>query len=76
MSKLIADLQHLKSDVQHLHDDIEHLGKDLETLAEKTGLDKNELPGLSDLKDHMNDLDAHTHDMLNHVAHIETEASF
>ena len=73
MGKLIDDLNHLSYDIQHIHDDVEHLSKDLDTLAEKAGLHQNELPGLIDLKDHLKDLDAHTHDVLSHVAHVEAE---
>ncbi len=58
---------------EHIHDDVEHLSKDLQTLTEKAGLDQNELPGLSDLKDHLKDLDAHAHDVLSHVGHVAVE---
>ncbi|MBC2715194.1 MAG: hypothetical protein HF978_07795 [Desulfobacteraceae bacterium] len=49
------------------------MGKDLKTLAEKAGLKEEEMPGLADLKDHLKDLNAHTHDVMSHVAHVETE---
>jgi hypothetical protein len=75
MGKLIDDLKHLSADIQHIHDDVGHISKDLETLAEKTGLDQNEMPGLADLRDHLKDLDAHAHDVLSHVAHVETETT-
>ncbi|MDY6839869.1 MAG: hypothetical protein SWH78_18065 [Thermodesulfobacteriota bacterium] len=75
MGKLIDDLKHLSADIQHIHDDVEHISKDLETLAEKNGLDQNEMPGLTDLRDHLKDLDAHAHDVLSHVAHVETETT-
>lgn len=75
MGKLIDDLKHLTSDIQHIHDDVEHMTKDLETLVEKAGLEAVDLPGLTDLKDHLKDLDAHAHDAMNHVAHVTVETS-
>jgi ABC-type transporter Mla subunit MlaD len=73
MGKLIDDLKHLSGDIQHIHDDVDHLTKDLDTLSEKAGLDRADFPGLTDLKDHLKDLDSHAHDALSHVAHFQAE---
>ena len=73
MGKLVDDLQHLKCDIRHIHEDVEHLSRDLLTLAANADLDPGVLPSLTDLRDHLQDLDAHTHDVLSHVTHVETE---
>ncbi len=73
MGKMKDDLRHPLMDIQHIHDDVEHLTKDLETLTEKAGLENRTLPALTDLKDHLKDLDAHSHDGANHVSHIQEE---
>jgi len=75
MGKLVDDLNHLRNDIQHIHDDVAHLEKDLETLAETSGLDQGRLPGLTDLRDHLKDLDAHMHEVLRHVEHVAVETS-
>lgn len=73
MGRLIDDLQHLSMDVCHIHGDVEHLILDLDNMAETAGLDPDALPSLADLRDHLKDLDAHTVDVLNHVAHVQAE---
>ena len=73
MGKLVDDLKHLTTDIRHIHDDVEHLSGDLDHLAEKAGLDEAALPALTDLRDHLKDLDAHMHDVLRHVEHVEIE---